>query len=254
MHLLVPGDELPDVLAPYADVDRSGRDPWVLANMVGSLDGSATIDGRVGALSQRPDAALFRLMRAVADVVVVGAETVRREGYGSVRLAEDRRAARVAAGRTAVPTLAVVTRSLDLDWTLPAFVEADAASPTLVITCSDADPARLEIARQHAPVVIAGAAAVDLALAMTSLAGLGHHIVLCEGGPSLLGQLVALGLLDELCLTLAPLMGADALPISITPPDAEITPFRLAHTAADGDTLFLRYERSSPWTPTHSPR
>ncbi|MEO7555031.1 MAG: pyrimidine reductase family protein [Acidimicrobiales bacterium] len=244
MHILLPGHELPDVLAPYTAVDRSGREPWVLANMVGSLDGSATIRGRVGALSQGPDAELFRLLRAIADVVVVGAETVRRERYGPVRLPDDRRAARVAAGRSAVPPLAVVTRSLDVDWTLPAFVKADEASPTIVITCADADPARLERARRHAVVVIAGSATVDLPLAMTTLVGLGHHIVLCEGGPSLLGQLVALSLLDELCLTLAPIMGADALPISITPPGAEITPFRLAHTAADGDTLFLRYERS----------
>jgi len=143
-----------------------------------------------------------------------------------------------------VPPLAVVSRSLDIDWTIPAFSEAEAASPTIVITCADADAAPLERARRHAPVVIAGAATVDLRVATAALAGLGHRVVLCEGGPTLLGELVAEGLLDELCLTVAPLMGGDALPVSITPPGAEVTPFRLAHSAADGDTLFLRYERS----------
>ena len=116
VRILQPGAIITDPLAPYAQVDRTraGGGCWVMANMVGGLDGSAAIGGRVAALSTGPDAALFRLMRALADVVLVGAETVRREGYRSIRLPEKQAAARQAAGRTRTPRLAVVTRSLDL--------------------------------------------------------------------------------------------------------------------------------------------
>ena len=100
VHILGDRGEVADPLAPYAEVDRTrGPGPcWVMGHMVGGLDGSAAIAGRVGALSTAPDAELFRLMRTLADVVLVGAQTVRQEGYGPVRLPADRVAAREAAG------------------------------------------------------------------------------------------------------------------------------------------------------------
>jgi riboflavin biosynthesis pyrimidine reductase len=249
VHLLVPGDPVDDPLAPYADVDRSapGR-CWVMANMVGGLDGSAAIGGRVGALSGGVDADLFRRIRMLADVVLVGAETVRRERYGPVRVPDEVRAARRRQGRAAVPRLAVVTRSVDLDWTIPGLagaVEGEGDGPRpLVVTTTDADHRRVAEARQHADVVEVGGGRVDIAAALTALARFGHRVVLCEGGPHLLGQLVAAGLLDELCLTVAPVMGGDALPISVSPAGAPLTGFRLAHVATAHDALFLRYERA----------
>jgi riboflavin biosynthesis pyrimidine reductase len=243
--MLQPGAAVTDPLAPYAQVDRTraGGGCWVMANMVGGLDGAAAIGGRVGALSTAPDAALFRLIRALADVVLVGAETARRERYRSIRLPQQRAAARQAAGRPAVPRLAVVTRSLDLDWSGDAFAGAPAGSRPLVITCKAADPARVERAREVADVVIAGEDRVDPGQAVLRLSELGHRVVLCEGGPTLLGELVAAGRLDELCLTIAPLMGGDPLPVSVTPPGAPLRHFALRHVIRDGDTLFLRYER-----------
>ena len=105
IRMLEPGPRIEDPLEPYAQVSRSRADGrgWLMAHMVGGLDGSAAIDGRVGDLSTAPDAELFRLMRALADVVLVGAETVRAEHYGVVRLPPERAAARVAAGRPATP-------------------------------------------------------------------------------------------------------------------------------------------------------
>ena len=124
--MLEPGPRIADPLAPYAQVTRTRADGrcWVMAHMVGGLDGSAAIGGRVGDLSTAPDAELFRLMRALADVVLVGAETVRAEGYGVVRLPAERATARVAAGRPATPPLAVVSRSLKLDWSARAFASS----------------------------------------------------------------------------------------------------------------------------------
>lgn len=250
MQRLEPTDEIDDALAPYAAVDRGAGDRcWVLANMVGGLDGSAAVGGRVGALSGGADAELFRRMRAVADVVLVGAETVRRERYGPVRLPEADRDARTRAGRPPTPPIAVVTRSLELDWTIPLFASGgggdDAAPRPLVVTAAGADPERLEAAARHADVVVAGEYAVDLPLALDRLAERGHRVVLCEGGPTLLGEVVAAGLLDELCLTLSPVMGGDPLPIATVPPGSDLVDLRLAHVARSHDVLFLRYERTA---------
>jgi len=245
VHILREGATVADPLAPYAEVDRT-RGPgacWVMAHVVSGLDGSAAIRGRVGELSTAPDAKLFSLMRALADVVLVGAETVRAEGYGAVRLPRERIEAREADGRPGTPPLAVVTRSLELDWSARAFADAPPWSRTLVITCAAADPGRLKCARAVADVVIAGDDRVDPGLALRRLSELGHRVVLCEGGPTWLGEVVAAGLLDELCLTVSPLMGGDPLPVSISPAGAPLTHFALRHVLRDGDTLFLRYER-----------
>ena len=265
MERLEPAEVIDDVLAPYAAVERdAGGRCWVLANMVGGLDGSAAIGGRVGALSGGTDAELFRRMRAVADVVLVGAETVRRERYGPARLPEPDRAARTRAGRPPTPPVAVVSRSLALDWTIPLFASApgawDPAGPTspagaaggadrpprpLIVTAAGADAGRAAIAARHADVIVAGDRVVDLALALERLAARGHRVVLCEGGPTLLGGIVAAGLLDELCLTISPVMGGDPLPVATVPPGAELVDFRLAHVARSHDVLFLRYERAT---------
>jgi len=245
VQILQAGAVVTDPLAPYANVDRtrSGGGCWVMANMVGGLDGSAAIGGRVAALSTAPDAELFTLMRGLADVVLVGAETLRREKYGAVQLPPEQIAARHAAGRPGTPPLAVVTRSLALDWTAQAFTAAPPESRTLVITCEAADAGRLERACEVADVVIAGLDRVDPELAAAKLSELGHQVVLCEGGPTWLGELVSAGRLDELCLTIAPVMGGDPLPVSISPPGAPLRHYSLRHVIRDGDTLFLRYER-----------
>jgi riboflavin biosynthesis pyrimidine reductase len=241
---LKPDDDVVDLLAPYTSVSRHGRGPrpHVLANMVGGLDGTAAISGRVGALSDPTDARLFRELRSVADVVLVGAETVRRERYGPVRLDDALRAQRTAVGRAPVPRLAVVTRSLQLDWSVPLFADADPAAAPIIVTCADADPARLADAEQHADVVVAGASSVDVGRALGELHALGASVVLCEGGPRLLGELVAADLLDELCLSIAPVMGGDPLPVAIVPGGGDLARFRLAHALVEESTLFLRYE------------
>jgi riboflavin biosynthesis pyrimidine reductase len=245
VRMLQPGGLIQDPLEPYERVDRTRPDggPWLMAHMVGGLDGSAAIGGRVGDLSTTPDAELFTLMRTLADVVLVGAETVRQERYGPVRLPLDRVAARRAAGRPDTPPLAVVTRSLELDWTARVFTEAPPGRRTLVLTCAMADPVRLARASEVAEVIVAGQDQVEPAEAMAMLAGLGHHVVLCEGGPTWLGELVSADRLDELCLTIAPLMGGDPLPVSISPPGAPVRHFALRHVLQADDTLFLRYER-----------
>jgi riboflavin biosynthesis pyrimidine reductase len=225
-----------------------------MANMVGGLDGCAAVGGRVGALSDDVDAELFRRMRSVADVVLVGAETVRRERYGPVRLSDEARDARRAAGRASMPRLALVSRSLDIDWTLPLFSDSHPSASPIVVTCAGADPERVKHAADVAEVLVAGDSSVDFRVAIPLLAALVRHrapdtpaIVLCEGGPVVLGELVTAGLLDELCLTLSPVLGGDPLPVAVFRVQlGELAAYELAHVLGHGSTLFLRYVRREP--------
>ena len=117
MQVLEFGADVSDPLAPYLAVDRSSprHECWVAGHMVAGLDGTAAVGGRVGELSTPPDQELFRRMRQVADVVLIGAETARREGYGPVRLSERAQAERRALGKPANPPIAVVSRSMEID-------------------------------------------------------------------------------------------------------------------------------------------
>lgn len=206
---------------------RRGERPWVMANFVASVDGSAAVAGRTRDLSGAADRALFRRLRSQADVVLVGAGTVRAEGYGPVR------------GENPAP-IAVVSRSLDLDWDSALFAEA--AVPTLVVTCAAADPARRARAEQAAELVMAGDHWVDVGKAVAQLGRRGHRLVLCEGGPCLLGELVVADLLDELCLTLSPLLAGGAGPRIITGAVVPAPlPLRLASVLEDDGHVFLRY-------------
>jgi riboflavin biosynthesis pyrimidine reductase len=245
VHELERGAEVPDALGPYLAVDRSRprHECWVTGHMVAGLDGTASVDGRVGSLSTKPDQELFRRMRQIADIVLVGAETVRRERYGTVRLDDDAQAQRRRQGQAPTPPLAVVSRSLAFDWTAKVFADAPEDARTHVITCTAADPERRAEAEKFAEVIVAGDDRVEPVAAMRALAELGHRVVLCEGGPNWLGELVAADRLDELCLSMAPLMGGDPLPISVTPPGAGLAEFELRGVMGEDDTLFLRYER-----------
>lgn len=241
---LEPGEALDDLLVPYLAVDRERGDrAWVLANMVAGLTGSTSVDGRVGALSTGEDARLFVSLRAVADVVLVGAETVRRERYGPVQLDAELVERRRDAGRAAAPRLALVSRSLIFDWTIPMFASSSSAARPMIITCAAASPAARAEASRHAEIVLAGDDQVDLGAAVAALAAAGLPVVLCEGGPQVLGGLVGLDLLDELCLSVAPLAGGDGLPV-VTGPPLPLRAFRLRSSLlAEDGSLLLRYER-----------
>jgi riboflavin biosynthesis pyrimidine reductase len=210
--------------------------PWLRANMVASADGAAWRAGRTGALGGEADRRLLSMLRALADVVVVGASTVRVEGYGPVRRGPSWGDLRD--GRPPTPPLAVVSRSLDLDFDGPLFTDAR----TIVITCTAAPEDRLALCRKVGDVIIAGEDAVDVGRALDALIERGFTRLLTEGGPTLLGEFAAAGRLDELCLTVSPqLVGGEAARIVNGPGLA--TYLRLGHALVDDDFLFLRYVR-----------
>jgi riboflavin biosynthesis pyrimidine reductase len=212
--------------------------PWLRANMIGSLDGAAWWDNRTGQLGNEADRRLFQLLRGLADVVIVGAGTVRIENYGPVTAGPGWDSLR--AGRPPVPPLAVVSRGLDLDFDAPIFTAA--RERTILLTTQAAPASRRKAAESRADVIVAGRDSINFRTAVTELTARGHSRLLCEGGPRVLAQITAAELLDELCLTLSPVMLAgDPARILNGPrlPDPER--FRLAHVHRDQDYLFLRY-------------
>ncbi|MFE0701368.1 pyrimidine reductase family protein [Streptomyces sp. NPDC058872] len=221
-----------------------GDAPWLRANMVSSLDGAGQHEGRSQPLSSETDMRVFGVLRGLADVVVVGAETVRLEGYRPARAREAFAARRAAAGQGPAPVIAVVSASLDLDFSLPLFTEP--LLPTLVLTGSGAPVERVREAREAGAVVLCAGdgARVVPARAVAVLAERGLRRQLTEGGPRLLGQFVAAGVLDELCLTISPTMTAgDAQRIAGGPSAAVPTRFQVASVLEQDGFLFTRYRR-----------
>ena len=227
-----------ELLALYAVADRGST--WLRANFVSSLDGAATHQGLSGGLGSPADRRVFDLLRRLADVIVVGAGTVRAEGYSGMSLDEESVRWRVENELSPQPVFAVVSASLDLD---PAIFADNPVRP-LLLTCTAAPTDRREALTEVADVVDCGGSRVDTRRMREVLAERGLTQVHSEGGPHVLGTMIEEGTIDELCLTLsARLEGGLARRITDGHPSVprELT---LAHvlTAADS-TLLLRYLR-----------
>ena len=207
-----------DLATVYTDPRRRRHDgrPWVMVNMIETIDGATTLEGLSGGLGGPGDRAIFSLLRGLADVVLVGAATVRAEHYGPPSKAGQR--------------IAVVSRSGMLDWTSELFT-------------SGAGVAVLPEDGPDVPVphLRAGRGDVDLAAIARQLDA---DVALVEGGPTLNGQLAAAGLVDELCVTVAPrLVSGTGKRISVGAPAAEPTTLALMHVLEEDGFLFLRYVR-----------
>lgn len=201
-------DDVAAYVATEARPAPPGR-PWLLVNMIASLDGAVTVEGRSGGLAGPADKAMFSALRAMADVVLAGAGTVRAESYGPPRPSDATRAARGQRGQSEAPRLAIASRSLDLDLDQPLFTKAEA--PPFVLTCGDAPADRLDAVAQVAELIVTGDVTVDLPEALAALHDRGVRTITCEGGPHLNGDLLLADLIDEWALTLAPvLVGGDA--------------------------------------------
>lgn len=217
--------------------------PWIALNMVSSVDGATSIDGTSAGLSGEADRQIFRLLRSRADMILVGAGTVRTEGYGPPKVADDDRVARRERGQSDLPRIAIVSASLDMDFSSRLFTEA--AERPLVISSEALPAGRRAAAGNRARVVTCGEDEVDLSQAAMELAQLGAGFVLCEGGSSLNGSLIAAGLVDEVCLTVSPLLvGGDSHGLgtgstALDPP----MPLALESLLEDDGFLFFRWVR-----------
>ncbi len=215
--------------------------PVVRANFVTSADGAATVGGLSGALGGPADKRLFDLLRQLSDVIVVGAGTLRAEGYGAMRLGDEASRWRLDHGMPAQPHFAIVSARLDLDPTSEVFT--DAPVRPLVLTSASATSSGRHALESVAEVINCGERHAGGRRVIETLSARGLHRVHCEGGPHLLGTLIADDVLDELCLTTSPLLeGGDGPRIAAGHAD-QPRPMTLDHVLVSDGMLFTKYSR-----------
>jgi riboflavin biosynthesis pyrimidine reductase len=244
MRMILPkaGAELDDF--ELAEAYAYPRERWLRANMVMSADGSASVAGKSGGLSSPGDMRVFGILRVLADVVLAGSGTVRTEQYKPARARPALAALRK--GRPATATIAVISGSLDLELTAPLYTEAPPDARTVVIT-TEAAPADLRAAAAKvADVIVAGEESVDLPAALTALADRGLTRIICEGGPHLLGQVAAGGLLDELSLTISPTLAGPGAGRIVAGEPFTAAAMTLTQALTEDGYLFCRYLVASP--------
>lgn len=229
-----------DPVRAYEVVSRpTHQRPFVRCNMISTLDGAITINGRSGMIGGSADRRVSQVLRSLTDVILVGAGTLRAEGYGPASLDEDFRRERRARGQDPVPPIAVVTSSGNLDWSAPFFTEAEARP--IVFMSSDHDEGADQRGRHVAETVETGAGRVEIRLVLDHLHNAGFNSVLLEGGPGLNADVVHAGLLDELCLTLAPKVVAGDGPRVLAGPELPVPlELELVHLLEEDGFLFYR--------------
>jgi len=243
-YRLLIGDAHPaGPVAGFVGARRGARGdrPWVMINVVESVDGATAMAGESKGLSGPADREVFHALRGIADAIMVGAGTARADNYGPMRPRPGVREARIARGQAPVAPIVVVSRSLELDWSSALFTDAEA--PTVVAAPTDAPERARDAARAAGPLIVAGTGAVALEDVLAALARAGHDSVLCEGGPGLFAQLAQADLLDEVCVAISPLLVAGGAQ-RVLPGALLVPPRRLMIAAlleADG-FLFVRYE------------
>ena len=229
----------------YVGADRTGRSPWTILNMVQSLDGGVTSDDVSADLGSPADQQIFRTLRSLADVILVGAETVRKEDYGPPKLTAELQAQRESRGQQPLPEIAVVSASLALD---PKSRLFEGGHRPVVFTRGQSEAlsgvAEVIVLESSESAENSGSdagAAVDLSAVRKALGERGHKVILCEGGPTLNAQLVAQDLIDEFCISLSPaLLGGNPLHLLEDAPllNKSLT---LLSVATDNALVFLRY-------------
>jgi riboflavin biosynthesis pyrimidine reductase len=245
-----------DLLAAYAYPDPVPDSGWVRASMVASVDGAAAgADGRSGSLGTDADRQVFGVMRGVADAILVGRGTAEAEKYELPERRPDTDAMRARCGQATVPMLAVVSGSGAVPARLlhaqPVLPRDSAGAPRLMVFTTPRGEARhgKEIRARwgRAAVQACPGDTVDPAWAVSVLAAAGQRRILCEGGPSLLAEVIRARRVDEVCVNITPhLVGGGASRIVAAQPALESASLRLAHAFATHDTVLTR------WTVQHS--
>jgi riboflavin-specific deaminase-like protein len=213
----------------------------VRMNFVSSIDGAATVGGLTAGLSSPADKRVFDILRRLCDVILVGAGTVRAEGYGAMRLDGASVEWRRANGLADQPVFAIVSGALHLDPGSAVFTEAPVRA--VVVTVEASASAKKKALSQVADVLVCGEEKLDVSAMLEELAKRGLRQVLCEGGPTLFGTLLAADCVDELCLTVSPQIEAGAAPriaAGVLPQSRRMV---LHHALVAGSTLLLRYLR-----------
>ena len=216
---------------------------WVRAMMVTTLDGAAAgPDGLSGSISGDADQAVFSAVRRLADAVLIGAATLRAERYKPMRAKEEDAEARREQGLAASPRLVIVSGSLELPWSEPVFSQS--TLPPLILTGTNADPAALTRVPETCEVVTLAGDSVNASAILDAMEERGLRRIVCEGGPTLLHELVSADLLDEADITVSPVFtGTNTSPH--TPGLRGVAEFELAQVLTADGFLMARYLRAS---------
>jgi riboflavin biosynthesis pyrimidine reductase len=235
-------DELRDLYAYPEELAA----PWLRVNFISTIDGAAHLDGSSTGLGTPSDKQVFGVLRELADVILVGAGTARAEDYGGARTNEARREWRLDRGLAAVPPVAIVSAGAHIDPTSRLLTDTSVAP--IILTCTDAPAERkAQLTAAGAEVLEIGTDQVSTEAILTTLEGLGLDRILCEGGPSLFGQLVADDAVDELCITTSPLLVSGTTGRIAVSPQTVRTPMARAHLLTDDDgTVLTRWVRARP--------
>jgi riboflavin biosynthesis pyrimidine reductase len=240
-----------DLNGSDTDPAHPASHPRVILNMVSTADGHATLGGRSGALSGPADRALFHALRLAVDAVMAGAATVRVERYGRIVPDESRRRLRLERGLSEEPLACIVSGRLALEGDIPLL--ADPAARVVILTPSSASLPTGAARAKVDYIRTARDGQLDLAAALAELrARFDVRTLLCEGGPHLGTQLLEAGLVDELFLSLSPLLaGGDPVDENPAHPEAlrilagrELSPpiaLELRGVLEHDSGLFLRY-------------
>lgn len=231
--------------AAIAPPSEDGLDPALAAlyphepgivrlSLIAAANGAACgPDGSSRSINGPEDLRVLRTVRRAADVVLVGARTARVERYTDTPVAAAAREARVAAGLSQRPHLAIATYGGELP-------EGLDPTTTWIVTTEDSPAARGARGQWRDRLILAGAGRWDPRIAMVSLAARGMRRVLCEGGPELARRLLDADAVDDYCLTRSPLPGDDDAPQVPEP----TTAFSLAHRIEAGDFTMERWTRA----------
>jgi riboflavin biosynthesis pyrimidine reductase len=214
-------------------------------NFVTSADGAVERDGYSAGLSSFADKRVFGVLRMLCDALVVAAGTLRHEGYGALRLDDRQRAWRRAHGLADQPALVVVSGRLDLDPTQAAFTDAPVRPLILTGGRAVAPPGLRDVAEILALPDGTDESGIDLVAGLAELHRRGHRRLLCEGGPYLFGALTAADLVDEVCLTVSPLLAGAGAGRITAGPRALPRDLALRHVLTAGSNLLLRYTRAA---------
>jgi riboflavin-specific deaminase-like protein len=214
--------------------------PYVIANFVASADGRATVAGRSGALGDDGDHAMFHGLREQVDGVLVGTGTLRTERYGRILGKAERRDRRIAGGRSPEPLACILTRSGEIPTDIPLFTEPEAR----VVVFSPVEINGLSECAAHTELIRLDPGELTVTTALRHLrSDYAVASLLCEGGPTLFASLLQEGVVDELFLTLAPLLtGGDMGPTITSGPElADTQKLRLGWLLERNGSLYVRY-------------
>jgi riboflavin-specific deaminase-like protein len=226
--------------AGLAEAYRLPEGRSLRVNFVVSLDGAVTVAGRSQALGSPGDQRIFTLLRALADGVLVGHGTAAAEGYGPIPADSPVGRLRVSLGRPATAPIVVVSRRASLD--PGSRLVTGAASPTVLVTCAAADGRRrAALSDAGVQVLVCGDDDVDLPLALDRLADSGIEQVLCEGGPQLFRAALRAGVVDDLCLSVSPMLVGAAGTRLLGEELADRIPLDLRQVLEEDGLLFTRY-------------